>query len=118
MVTEYNLKLNQRAYEAIINQTKNVEIRPNKYPINEIKKSDIIKFSCVGQNNKLIKCQVIDIIFYKNLRELLTAEDISMTLSSRSNINDGIASVESISNYKELIEKYGVYAIRIKYIIY
>jgi ASC-1-like (ASCH) protein len=105
MVTRCNLKLNQRACEAIINQTKNVEIRPNK-------------FSYISQNNKMIKCEVIDIILYQNLREPLTTENINKTLSSRSNINDGIASVESISNYKELMDKFGVYAVRLNYIIH
>jgi len=51
---------------------------------------------------------------YKNVKELLESEGIEHTLSSTNNIEEGIKSVESIDNYKELIAKNGVFAIKLK----
>ncbi|HLC90307.1 MAG TPA: hypothetical protein VJI15_00910 [Candidatus Nanoarchaeia archaeon] len=42
------------------------------------------------------------------------AESTEFTLSSTKNIEEGIKSIESIDNYKELIAKNGVFAIKLK----
>lgn len=43
----------------------------------------------------------------------MTTEGIVGVLSSEGNIDDGIISIESIPGYKDIIDKYGVYAIKL-----
>ena len=110
--------LYERPFNAIKNGQKNVEIRANKNvfsgnSVNLIEKNDFIIFKKVGSEEK-IKCTVEKKILYKSVKELLESEGTEHTLSSTNNIEEGIKSVESIGNYKELIAKNGVFAIKLK----
>ena len=78
-----------------------------------LKKNDFIIFKRVGSEEK-IKCTVERKILYKSVKELLEAERTEHTLSSTNNIEKGIKLVESIGNYKKLITKNGVFAIKLK----
>jgi len=109
--------LYERPFNAIKNNQKNVEIRANKNvffgnSINLIEKGDFIVFKKVGSEDK-IKCMVERKTLYKSVRELLESEGTEHSLSSTNDIEEGIKSVESISNYKELITKNGVFAIKL-----
>jgi len=110
--------LYERPFNAIKKGQKNIEIRANKNDfsensINLIEEGDFIIFKKVGSEERL-KCTVERKTLYRSVRELLEAEGTESTLSSTNNIEEGIKSVESIGNYKELIAKNGVFAIKIK----
>jgi len=112
------LNLRERPFEAIKAGTKKVEIRANKKKkvgdaANLIKTGDIIIFKKENSEEKL-QCTVERITLYKSVRDLLLAEGTEFTLSSTKNIEEGIKSIESIDNYKELIAKNGVFAIKLK----
>ena len=112
--------LYERPFNAIKSGEKTVEIRANKNifsgnSVNLIEKGDFIIFKKVGTEEKL-KCTVERKTLYKNVRELLETEGPQHSLSSTNDIEEGIRSIESISNYKEFIAKNGVFAIKIKYI--
>ena len=110
--------LYERPFNAIRDGKKTVEIRANKNvfsgnSINLIEVGDFIIFKKVGTEEK-VKCTVERKTLYRTIRELLETEGTEHSLSSTNNIEEGIKSVESISNYKELIVKNGVFAIKIK----
>jgi len=110
--------LYERPFNAIKDNQKNVEIRANKNilsgnSVNLIEKGDFIIFKKVDSEEK-IKCEVERKTLYKSVRELLESEGTEHSLSSTNNIEEGIKSVESIGNYRELIAKNGVFAIKLK----
>ena len=119
MVGKIFLKnLYERPFNAIRDGKKTVEIRANKNifsgnSVNLIEKGDFIIFKKVGAEDKL-KCTVERKTLYKTIRELLGTEGTQHSLSSTNDIEEGIKSIESIDNYKELISKNGVFAIKIK----
>ena len=113
-------KIYEKPFEAIKKGTKTFEIRANKNEfnidsINLLKLEDIIIFTKINSDELLI-CTVENILIYKNVRELLESLGVKNTLSSTSNIEDGIKSIESIKNYKQLILKNGLFAIKLKHI--
>jgi len=118
MVTIY-LKLNPRAFCAIAHGTKKVEIRANKKDkgnknsLNDVKRGNYIIFTNLSTNEKLT-CIIKRITLYKTIKQLLEKEGVKDTLSSTNDINEGIKSIESIDNYKNLIKKNGVFAIKIE----
>jgi ASC-1-like (ASCH) protein len=61
-------------------------------------------------------CLVKDVNHYKTIEELLTLEGTRYTLSSTNDFNEGVKSINSISNYKESMIKNGVYAIHLDFI--
>lgn len=113
----FYLDLQPRAFEAIKNKTKTIEVRANKNhaslnSVNQMQVGDKIVFNKITTDEKL-QCVITRINLYSNVRDLLLAEGINNTLSSGKNLEDGIKSIESISDYKEQIEKNGVFAIQI-----
>lgn len=116
---EYNLDINNRAFNAIKNRTKRVEIRVTKiddnFDYSIIKPGDIIKFTSFDKEN--MKCVVEDINWYKTIEELLTLEGTRYTLSSTNDFNEGVKSINSFEGYSESMKVNGVYAIHIKPII-
>jgi len=110
--------LYERPFNAIKDGKKTIEIRANKNDfsensVNRIKKGDFIIFRKINTEERL-KCNVERKTLYKTIRELLEMEGTKHTLSSTDDIEEGIKSIESIDNYKELIFKNGVFAIKIK----
>ena len=110
------LNINHRAFKAIKNGTKRVEIRVTKLNNNSfdysiLKMNDTIIFpSC----NEIVKCLITEINWYKTIEELLTLEGTRYTLSSTNDFKEGVKSINSFNGYKEAIKKNGVYAIHIK----
>ena len=111
--------LNERPFNAIECGQKTIDIRANKNnssenSINLINEGDIIIFKKIGSDDK-IKCTVERKTLYKSIRELLKKEGTKHSLSSNhKNIKEKIKSVESIADYKEIIAKNGVFAIKLK----
>lgn len=115
----YNFGINLRAFNAIKNNTKRVEIRATKIGSNHfdysiLKRDDEIIFE--SYNHEKILCKILEINHYKSIEELLIQEGTRYTLSSTNDYNEGIKSINSLDGYKEAIKVNGVFAIHIKYI--
>ena len=113
---EYKLDINNRAFNAIKNKTKRIEIRATKlkkdsFDYSILRKGDIIEFQ--SYEGDLMKCIVGDINHYKTIEELLTLEGTRYTLSSTNDFNEGVKSINSLNGYEEAIKVNGVYAIHI-----
>lgn len=116
---EYNFDINARAFNAIKERTKRVEIRTTKlgnnhFDYSKLKPNDTIIFT---SKDEKIKCLVTEINWYKNIQELLKLEGTKYTLSSTDDYDEGIKSINSLDGYAEAIKINGVYAIHIKPII-
>jgi len=61
-------------------------------------------------------CEVLSVGKYQNVRLMLEAEGTKNVLSSGGNIEEGIESYDSLGDYKDRIEKYGIYAIGVSVI--
>lgn len=110
------LNLNDRAFNAIKDRTKRIEIRANTnnndYSQYEI--GDIIVFN--NSNNETINCKIKEINKYETIEKLLMLEGTKYTLSSTDDYNEGIDSINSLNGYRESIKENGVYAIHIEYL--
>lgn len=119
IVNTYELDINDRAFLAIKNGTKKIEIRvttdENRINYGNIKETDYLILK--NSSNEFLKCRVIENKWYKNSRELLTLEGTRFTLSSTDDLEEGIKSISSHTNYEEGIKKNGVHAIRIEPVI-
>lgn len=112
----YKLNLNDRAFEAIINKTKRVEIRANtsNHNYDNIKYGDLIEFT--NSTNRKIVCQVIENNHYNNVEDLLMLEGTRYTTSSTNDYTRAVERIYALNGYKEAIKKSGVYAIHIEYL--
>ena len=112
----YELEINNRAFKAIKEKRKRVEIRVtkinNSFDYKIIKEGDIINFT--SYDGEKIKCRVDKINWYKTIEELLTVEGTKYTLSSTDDFDKGVESINSFPGYTEGIKKNGVYAIHIE----
>ncbi len=116
---EYTFDINNRAFNAIKNNLKRIEIRATKigkehFDYSIIKPNDYINF--ISYDKEKIKCKVKEINWYKSIEELLMLEGTKYTLSSTNDYEQGIKSINSINGYKDAIKSNGVYAIHIKYL--
>jgi len=113
----YNLDLPERPFRAIQNRTKKVEGRApssteNIY--NEMKHGDTLVFTNESTGEKL-NTEVLFVHHYDDIKTMLQSEGVENVLSSEpKTIEHGIESYNSFTNYKENINKYGIYAIGIK----
>ena len=112
----YQLDINDRAWFAIKQKTKRIEIRAttnkDKIDYSKLKKEDIIIFS--NSKKEKMSCKIKDINWYDSIEKLLTLEGTKYTLSSTDDYDAGIKSINSIKGYQEAIEKFGVYAIHLE----
>lgn len=114
---KYSLDINNRAFKAIKEGKKRVEIRTTKLGNNHfdysiLKVNDTIIFT--SYDNEKIECIITEINWYKTVEELLMLEGTRYTLSSTNDYNEGIKSINSLDGYKEAIIVNGIYAIHIK----
>ena len=113
---EYTLDINNRAFKAIKERRKRVEIRATKvgdnhFDYSKLKENDIINF--ISFDGDLVKCIIEDINWYNSIEKLLIMEGTKYTLSSTDDFNEGVKSINNLNGYKEAIKKNGVYAIHI-----
>lgn len=113
---KWYLNINDRAFKAVKNRTKRVEIRTNygNEDYSKFNTDDIIIFK--NSEGETINCKITEINYYKTVEELLMLEGTKYTLSSTNDYNEGIKSINSLNGYEEAIKKYGVYAIHIQYL--
>lgn len=116
---EYTFNINNRAFNAIKNKQKRIEIRATKngvghFDYSVLKTNDYINF--ISYNKEKVKCIVKEINWYKSIEKLLTLEGTRYTLSSTDDYRKGIKSIYSINGYKDAIESNGVFAIHIEYL--
>ena len=112
----YNFDVNNRAFKAIKNKTKRIEIRVTKLGDNHfnygvLKNNDIIEFK--SYDGETINCLVGDVNHYDSIEELLTLEGTRYTLSSTNDFKAGVKSINNINGYEEAIKVNGAYAIHI-----
>ena len=116
---EYTFDINNRAFNAIKNNKKRVEIRATKnglghFDYSVLKANDYIIF--ISYDKEKIKCLVKEINWYESIEKLLMLEGTRYTLSSTDDYEEGIKSINNIPGYKEAIINNGVYAIHIEYL--
>lgn len=110
------LNINNRAFNAINEERKKIEIRANKkgrIDYSAIESNDCIVFKDQNSSDLLV-CKVVRKKWYASVRALLETEGTKYTLSSTNSIDEGVTSIESIADYKDVIAKNGVYAIVIE----
>lgn len=110
-------KLNDRAFNAVKQDTKKVEIRANKArydqpSFNTATPGDLVEFTNTKNGNTMI-CRIKRITLYKSVRNLLQAEGTEETLSSTDDIEEGIESIHSIPGYESYIQDQGVFAVHV-----
>ena len=110
------LDINDRAFNAIKNKTKRIEIRANANGINysEYKVKDIIVFN--NSKDEKISCKITEINKYNSVEELLMCEGTKYTLSSTNSFEEGVKSIYSLNEYEKSIKENGVYAIHLEYL--
>lgn len=116
---KYKLDINNRAFNAIKNGTKKVEIRvttlsDDSFDYGILNPNDVLVFNTV--NGHTINCVIEKVNHYSSIEELLIKEDTKYTLSSTDDFDQGVKSINSIKDYEEAIPINGVYAIHLKYI--
>ena len=115
---EHILDINDRAFLAIKEERKRVEIRANTnfsdIDYSNFKVNDTIQF--YNSNNEILRCEITKINWYKDVENLLQKEGTLYTLSSTNDYKLGLKSIYSLTGYRESIPKNGVYAIHIKLI--
>ena len=113
----YDLGLNDRPFQAIKSGTKKIEGRTPKdesdFRYKEMNPGDTVTFTNNVTDEKLV-CTVLSVEHYSDVRLMLETEGIKNVLSSGGNIEEGIESYNNLGDYKERIEKYGIYAIGVK----
>lgn len=113
----HTFELNNRPFNAIKAGTKNVEVRAPKSAHDERYESmvsgDTITFTNNETGEKIV-CEVLFVSHYSTIRTMLETEGTKNVLSSGGNVEQGIESINSLGDYKERIEKWGVYAIGLK----
>jgi len=107
--------INNRAFRALLNGVKRIEIRANKNnkdinSFNLVDCGDEVIFTNLKTHEKL-KAVIKRKTLYQTIRELLITEGTRYSLSSTNDLEMGIKSIESIGDYKKLINKNGVFAI-------
>ena len=115
-MTIHKLNLNNRAFNAIINGTKKVELRAssdeNNYNDYEIGDKIIFK----NDNNEEIMCKIVANNHYNSVEELLMLEGTRYTTSSTNDYNEAIDNILKLNGYKEKIQKNGIHAIHVVFL--
>lgn len=116
---KYTFDINNRAFNAIKNNLKRIEIRATKngnghFDYSVIKPNDYINF--ISYDKEKITCIVREINWYESIEKLLISEGTRYTLSSTDDYKEGVKSINSIKGYKDAIKCNGVYAIHIEYL--
>ena len=101
------LNLNDRAFNAIKNKTKRIEIRANtgNTDCSQFEIGDIIIFA--NSNNETINCKITEINKYGSIQELLMIEGTRYTLSSTNDYDDSNKFLEAGGVSSAILTKNG-----------
>ncbi len=94
---KYNLNINNRAFSAIINKTKRIEIRAytGNTDYSKMVCGDLIVFK--NENNEKIVCRIIEINHYSSIEELLTLEGTRYTTSSTNDFKKAVENINKLN---------------------
>jgi len=113
----FTLHLPERPFRSIQKGTKKIEGRSpdskdNKYE--KMRHGDTLVFEHEETGEKL-KTKILFVHHYSDVKTMLLSEGVENVLSSEpKTIEHGVESYNSLTNYKERISKFGIYAIGIK----
>ena len=110
---EYEMKLQPKYYNYILNGTKRIEIRLYDEKRRQIKLGDTIKFLKEPELNESFKVKVVGLLRYNSFDNMFKDFDISI-LSDKSMTKEELKSVLEQFYTKEKQEQYGVLGIRIE----
>jgi ASC-1-like (ASCH) protein len=110
--------LNHRAFKAIEDGDKTVEIRANKArndqpSFNTAVPGDTVIFSD-NKTGDSLECEIRRIALYDTVRYLLETEGTKHTLSSGNDIEEAVNGVRSIPGYADFIDANAVFAVQIR----
>ena len=108
---EYEVNVNDNAFNHIIKKKKTIEVRVEKGIFINLKTNDIIKFKN-SKNEKLNKV-VKKIYIYRTFKELLKKEKLNRILPSINNIYKGYSYYNNLYSFCN-VKKYNVIAIQLK----
>ena len=112
----YNLNLNGQWFHAIKMGTKKIEGRTdtdNGFSYKDLKPFDTITFTNKTTEEKMA-VEVVEVRHYPDTKSMLEKEKVENVLPGGFDIKSGVELYNSFTNYKESIEKNGIYAIEIK----
>lgn len=112
---EYEMKLQPKYFDFILNGTKRIEIRLYDEKRQQIKLGDTIKFLKEPALNDSFKAKVVGLLRFNSFEDMFNDFDISI-LSDKSMTKDEL--INSLEQFytKEKQQKHGVLGIRIELI--
>ena len=129
MVNEYKLEIYKKPLEAIKKGSKRIEIRTNNSYENidygNLQPGDFILFQIINGPPFVnldvvvpdaLKVRVINVVKYKNPRDLLIKEGLDVLSTLVNSLEEGVEMLYSFHEYKEMIPIHGIYAIEIEMI--
>ena len=111
----YEMKLQPKYYNFIINGTKRIELRLFDEKRKQIKIGDTIKFMKEQEPNEFFYAKVVALLRYKTFEDMFSDFDISILASKSMSKNELIKDLEKFYT-KEKQSKYGVLGIKIELI--
>jgi len=115
----HTIFIKNRPFVAISDKTKTVEVRANKkvgtLDYSKILVNDLVIFIDQETSNR-VTCKIERVTHYWDLRMLLIQEGVENTLSSGGDVDSGVKSIESTTDYKKVIKKSGVFAFKLEVI--
>ena len=112
---KYEMKLQPKYYDFILNGTKRIEIRLNDEKRQQIRIGDTIRFLEETDLNEFFEVKVIGLLKYNTFEEMFKDFDISV-LADKTMTKDELINVLEQFYPKEKQDKYGVLGIRIELI--
>ncbi len=103
---KHNMRLINEAYNNVINGTKRVEIRLLDEKRSKLKIGDTITFTNYDDSSKSFDTEIINLLVFNDINEVLSNYDISLLLSKSTkkedliNIFNSIYSIEERNKYK------------------
>lgn len=107
------IPLKKEYIRLISSRQKTVEGRINSYPFNKLKAGQVITFFA---GDRSINCLITKVTTYKTFRDMLMNEGVTACFGRNvTHPDEGVSIYESIPNYEGRAKRFGVLAIRIKY---
>ena len=106
----FDMKLTEDNFKAIVKGTKRVELRLNDEKRQKLQLGDIITFHLFNDYNKCFKVMVVGLSNYKNLQDLINDYKIENLFSKSTTPKELVKIFNSIYTLEEQ-EKYGILGI-------